>query len=61
MDFNQDFYITEIHKIESRLPHVRTHMNREALKRRSYLQDVSCHLDYAEHIVYRFVHHIQYG
>ena len=67
MEFNQDVYIPEIHKLSFYLPHVRIlvmhhcgNFCREAFKRRSDLQDVLCRRDYAECVVAIFAHQIQY-
>ena len=59
--FYQGFYIPVIHKILSRLPHVRilgtchyVNMHKEALKCCSYFHDVLFRRDYAKHVLASF-------
>ena len=67
VDFCQDFYIPEIHKLAFHLPYVRILITnqfgntlQDAFKRRSDFQDVLCRCDYAELVVAIFSHQIQY-
>ena len=64
--FNEQFYIKVIQKLEFHLPHVRilgTHHcskeRHENFKRQVHLYDVLCCRDYADWVVYSFDHQIQ--
>ena len=67
VDFNQELYIPAIQKLSFNLPHVSIIGKRhcvntlqELFKRRSNFQYVLCHRDYAERVVVRFAHQIQF-
>ena len=67
VEFHLDFYIIAIQKLELHLTHERIlgtchcgNTRQDVFRRRSGFQDVLCCCDYAERIVARFSHQIQY-
>ena len=65
-NFNTIFYVPDIQKLVSHIPHVQIlgknycgKSSWTAFKRRESFKDVLCCRDYAEHIVASFAHQIQ--